>query len=308
MRAVRSIQGEPTLIDVDEPSGDWPLLEVGSASICGSDLALLSWGLPVTIGHEIAGTVDGKPYCVEPTLHCGTCDQCRIGATQRCRGSATHGLLGVAFDGGLADRVRVPAESLVPLPEGLPVADASLVEPFAVCWHGLRKVSAAPGERLLVVGGGAVGLLAVAAARAMGLQADLAARHPHQRAAGERLGAGSPQGEYEIVVEAAGTDSAMATCLDRAAPGGRIAVLGVDHGNRSVPGIPWLMKELTLISSLCYSRGAVHEFAQAAEVLAADPEIAATVVTHRFPLDDVGEAFRVAQDRSGGAIKVVVEP
>jgi len=308
MRAVRSIHGEPTLVDVDEPAGDWPLLEVGSASICGSDLALLSWGLPVTIGHEIAGTVDGKAYCVEPTLHCGTCDQCRIGATQRCRGSATHGLLGVAFDGGLAERVRVPADSLVPLPEGLPVADASLVEPFAVCWHGLRKVSAAPGERLLVVGGGAVGLLAVAAARAMGLQADLEARHPHQREAGERLGAGSPQGEYEIVVEAAGTDSAMAACLDRAAPGGRIAVLGVDHGNRSVPGIPWLMKELTLTSSLCYSRGAVHEFAQAAEVLAADPQIAATVVTHRFSLDDVEEAFRVAQDRSSGAIKVVVEP
>ena len=308
MRAVRSVHGEPTLVDVEEPSGDWPLMEVGSASICGSDLALLSWGLPVTIGHEIAGTVDGKPYCVEPTLHCGTCDQCRIGATQRCRGSTTHGLLGVAFDGGLAERVRVPADSLVPLPEGLPVADASLVEPFAVCWHGLRKVAAKPGERLLVVGGGAVGLLAVAAARAMGLQADLEARHPHQRDAGERLGAGSPRGEYEIVVEAAGTDSAMAACLDHAAPGGRIAVLGVDHGNRSVPGIPWLMKELTLTSSLCYSRGAVHEFAQAAAVLAADPQIAAAVVTHRFPLDDVEEAFRVAQDRSSGAIKVVVEP
>jgi threonine dehydrogenase-like Zn-dependent dehydrogenase len=308
MRAVRSIHGEPTLIDVDEPSGGWPLLEVRSASICGSDLALLSWGLPVTIGHEIAGTVDGKPYCVEPTLHCGTCDQCRIGATQRCRGSATHGLLGVSFDGGLADRVRVPADCLVPLPEGLPVADASLVEPFAVCWHGLLKVSATPGERLLVVGGGAVGLLAVAAARAMGLDADLEARHPHQREAGERLGAGTPDGEYEIVVEAAGTDSALAVCLDRAAPGGRVAVLGADHGTRSVPGIPWLLKELTLTATLCYSRGEVHEFAQAADVLAADPEIAATVVTHRFPLDDVAEAFRVAQDRSSGAIKVVVEP
>ena len=308
MRAVRSIHGEPTLVDVDEPSGDWPLLEVRSASICGSDLALLSWGLPVTIGHEIAGTIGGKAYCVEPTLHCGTCDQCRIGATQRCRGSATHGLLGVAFDGGLADRVRVPADCLVPLPEGLPVADASLVEPLAVCWHGLNKVSATPGERLLVVGGGAVGLLAVAAARAMGLEADLEARHPHQREAGERLGAGSPRGEYEIVVEAAGTDSAMAMCLDRAAPGGRVAVLGADHGNRAIPGIPWLLKELTLTSTLCYSRGEVHEFARAAEVLAADPQIAATVVTHRFPLDDVAEAFRVAQDRGSGAIKVVVEP
>ena len=202
MHAVRSIAGTPTVVEVPEPAGDWPLLDVGSASICGSDLELLSWGLPVTIGHEVAGTVDGRPFCVEPTVGCGDCDQCRAGAPQRCRGTAAHGLLGVSFDGGLADRVRVPAECLVPLPDGLRVADACLVEPLAVSWHGLRKVSAAPGERVLVVGGGSVGLLAVAAARAMGLEVDLEARHPHQKSAGERLGAGSPHGEYDIVVEA----------------------------------------------------------------------------------------------------------
>ena len=72
------------------------MLEVGSASICGSDLGMLSFGLPVTIGHEIAGTVDGQGYCVEPTVGCGQCDQCRGGSPQRCRGSAPHGLLGVA--------------------------------------------------------------------------------------------------------------------------------------------------------------------------------------------------------------------
>ena len=61
-----------------------------------------------------------------------------------------------------------------------------------MCWHALRRVSAAPGERVLVVGGGSVGLLAVAAARALGLEVDLEARHPHQKTAGQRLGAGAP--------------------------------------------------------------------------------------------------------------------
>lgn len=310
MRAVRSITGAPTLVEVDEPSGgDWPVLQVGSASICGSDLWLLPFGLPVTIGHEIAGTLDGKAYCVEPTVRCGGCDQCLIGAPQRCRGSAPHGVLGVAFDGGLADRVRVPAECLVPLPDGLPVADASLVEPLAVCWHALRRVSAAPGERVLVVGGGSVGLLAVAAARALGLEVDLEARHPHQKAAGERLGAGAPDGEYDVVIEAAGTESSLASCIEHAVPGGRIAVVGVHQGALPLAGVPFMVKELTVAVSLCYDCGRDgHELAQAAAVLAADPDIAATVVTHRFPLADAAEAFRVAADRAAGAIKVLLQP
>jgi len=309
MRAVRAIAGRATIVDVDDPDGDWPLLEVGAVGICGSDLTLLGWNLPVTLGHEIAGTVDGVAYCVEPTVRCGDCDQCRVGATQRCRGSAPHGIIGVAFDGGLAERVRVPQECLVALPVGLPVSDASLVEPLAVSWHALQKVSAVAGERVLVVGGGSVGLMAVAAARAMGLVVDLAARHDHQRAAGERLGAGAPGGQYDITIEAAGTDSALATCVRKTTPGGRIALVGIAHDDRRVPAIPFVMNELTLVGCNCYDNGSDgHEFTQAAAVLAAEPEIAATVITHRFPLSEAAEAFRVAGDRGSGAIKVVLAP
>ena len=297
------------VLDVEEPAGDWPVLQVGAAGICGSDLTLVGWNLPVTLGHEIAGTLDGVGYCVEPSVRCGMCDQCRLGATQRCRGTAPHGLLGVAFDGGLADRVAVPPECLVALPEGLAVDDASLVEPLAVSWHALRRAAAVPGERVLVVGGGSVGLLTVAAARAMGLEVDLDARHDHQREAGGRLGAGSPRGQYDITVEAAGTDSAIASCVRWSAPGGRIAVVGMPKGDLRVPGIGFVMNELSMTGCNCYDNGAGgHEFAQAAQVLANDPEIAATVITHRFPLADAVEAFRVAADRASGAVKVVLSP
>ena len=309
MRAVRAIAGKPTVLDVDDPAGEWPLLEVGAVGICGSDLTLLGWNLPVTLGHEIAGTVDGVAYCVEPTVRCGDCDQCRVGATQRCRGSAPHGIIGVAFDGGLADRVRVPQECLVALPAGLPVSDASLVEPLAVSWHALHKVSAVAGDRVLVVGGGSVGLLTVAAARTMGLVVDLETRHEHQRAAGERLGAGAAGGQYDITVEAAGTDSALAICVRRTTPGGRIALVGMAQDDRRVPAIPFVMNELTLVGCNCYDNGrSGHEFTRAAAVLAADPEIADTVITHRFPLAEAVEAFRVAGDRGSGAIKVVLAP
>lgn len=310
MRAVRSLGGQPAVLDIDESANDWPVLEVGAVGICGSDLTLVGWNLPVTLGHEIAGVLDGRGYCVEPTVRCGTCDQCLIGATQRCRGGdVPHGLLGVAFDGGMADRVAVPAECLVPLPDGLPISDANLVEPLAVSWHALRMVGAAPGERVLVIGGGSVGLLTVAAARAMGLEVDLQARHDHQRLAGERLGAGTPHGQYEITVEATGSESALTACVQKAAPGGRIAVVGMPQGDLRVPGIPFVMNELSMIGCNCYGTGhGAHEFAEAARVLADNPEIADTVITHRFPLAEAAGAFRVAGDRGGGAIKVVLEP
>jgi 2-desacetyl-2-hydroxyethyl bacteriochlorophyllide A dehydrogenase len=308
MRGIRSTADGPAVVEVDEPTGDGLLLEVRSSSICGTDLGFLAMGpLPFTFGHEFAGVVDGVPYAVEPTLRCGTCTECLAGHTQRCVGE--HGNLGIFIDGGLADRVRVPQENLVALPAGLDVADACLVEPAAVAWHGVVRAAIQPGERVVVVGGGSIGLLAVAAARHLGHDVDLEARHPHQVAAAERLGAGRPSGEYDVVVEAAGSESGLARCADLARPGGRVVLLGVYHGLAPVPGAMTLVKELTWIGAMAYEQhGDAREVDEVAAMLAGTPEIARTVITHRFPLDDAAEAFRVAADRASGAIKVVLEP
>jgi threonine dehydrogenase-like Zn-dependent dehydrogenase len=220
-----------------------------------------------------------------------------------------HGNLGIFLDGGLADRVRVPHENLVALPEGFDVADAFLVEPASVAWHGVVRAAIQPGERVVVLGGGSIGLLAVAAARTMGHQVDLEARHPHQRAAGERLGAGTASGEYDVVIEAAGSESGIARCTELARPGGRVVLLGVFHGLVPVPGATTLVKELTWVGAMAYERhDGTREVDEVAAMLAAQPDIARTLVTHRFPLDDAAEAFRVAADRSAGAIKVVLHP
>src|SRR4051812_29608296 len=145
-----------------------------------------------TLGHEFAGTVDGVPYAVEPSIWCGKCEQCKAGFTQRCVGE--RGTLGVFSDGGLADHALVPRQCLVALPTGLDVTTAFLVEPMAVSWRGVRLAAIEPGERVVVVGGGSIGLLAVAAVRARGHEVALEARYGHQRAAGERLGATAPSG------------------------------------------------------------------------------------------------------------------
>ena len=86
-------------------------------------------------------------------------------------------------------------------------------------------------------------------------------------------------------------------------------MVGVNAGSWTVPGLPLMLKEIALVGSYCYARGRDRrEFAEAAAALAANPDVAATVITHRFPLTDAAEAFRVAADRSAGAIKVVLEP
>jgi len=309
MRAVRNTDTGPALVEVDEPTGDHVLLSVVSSSICGTDVGLVAMGSTgYTLGHEFAGLAeDGRCYAVEPNLSCGVCGECVSGQTQRCTGPHTN--LGIFVDGGLCERIRVPAATLVALPPGLDVANACLVEPGAVAWHGLARAGVQPGERLVVVGGGAIGLLAVAAARHLGIRADLDARYPHQRAAGERLDAGSPSGEYDVVIEAAGTESGLARCGELARPGGRVVLLGVYHGLAPIPGVVTLVKELSWIGAMAYGRrDGARDVDQVATMLAASPEIATTLITHRFSLGEVVDAFRVAADRRSGVIKVAIHP
>ncbi|HEV8296187.1 MAG TPA: alcohol dehydrogenase catalytic domain-containing protein [Acidimicrobiales bacterium] len=308
MRAVRNSDSGIAVLDVPEPAGDGQLLEVRSSSICGTDLNFVAMGLQgFTIGHEFAGVVDGRAYGIEPTIYCGACAQCEAGYTQRCTGD--HANLGIFIDGGLCDALTVPDYTLVPLPESLDVRDACLIEPAAVAYHGVRRAAIVPGERVVVVGGGSIGLLAVAAARWLGHAVDLEARHPQQKAAGERLGAGQPTGEYDVVIEAAGSESGLARCAELARPGGRVSLLGVFHALLPFPGVPMLVKELTILGAMAYNRASgVRETEEVAAMLANDPEIARTLITHRFSLDDAAEAFRVAGDRAAGAIKVVLEP
>jgi len=308
MRGVRWTDDGIEVAEVPEPSGEGLVLRVAAASICGTDLHFLRHAVPRhVLGHEFAGWVGDVPYAVEPTVFCGLCDQCRSGSTQRCPNNRIN--IGINRDGGLADRVLVPDYGLVPLPDGLSVDDASLVEPTSVAWHGVRRAGLAPGERVAVVGGGTIGLLAVAAARHLGHDAAIEARHPHQRVAAEQLDATTPDGEYDVVIDAAGTESALACCGELVRPGGRVVLLGVSTGTVPVPATATLVKEITWIGSLgrCRHHG-IRESDEAAALLAAHPEIAPALITHRFPLDDAAEAFRVAGDKSSGALKVVLVP
>ena len=310
MRAVRHTEHGIEVRQVPPPAGPGVRVRVRSSSICGTDLVMTKGTpFPFTLGHEFAGLLDdGSAVAVEPINSCGTCEQCLAGNNQRCE-LGMEVFYGMGADGGMCDEVVVPRRSLHPLPPELPVADACLVEPTAVALHGLRAAGVAAGQRVAVIGGGSIGLLAVAGALASGADVDLLARHPAQIDAGRRLGAGTPQGQYDLVVDAAGSSSGLASAVELARPGGALLLLAVYFGEVPLLGVPLLSKELTVRNAMAYSHhGEGSDFGTAVALLAAHPDIADTLITERFPLDDAAAAFRAAADRASGSIKIVLEP
>ena len=301
------------LHDVPEPDGNGVLLSMAEAGICGSDLHMVRSGMaPVTIGHEFGGHLpDGTLVAVRPTGECGTCAACARGFQNAC--ADTWGdCHGISIDGGLSDRVIVDPSRTVPMgPTARPV-DAALVEPLAVSLHGVRRVGPRPGSRALVVGAGSIGLLAAVALRSWGVETDIVARHPHQAAAAEALGARvveSPQpGTYLCAFDAVCTQQTIDLCVTACAPGGTIGEFGMFWEPVRMTNA-MMFKEVSVVPAIAYTHSASHDdFRQAAEILSVDRAIADALVTHTFTLGEAVEAFRVAGDRSTGAIKVHLVP
>jgi 2-desacetyl-2-hydroxyethyl bacteriochlorophyllide A dehydrogenase len=311
MKAVRSREGGVSVVDLDDPPGTGELLAMKSTSVCGSDLSYIRLGSRYILGHELAGVrEDGAGVVVEAIYGCMECESCQRGDYNLC---PTHGqrALGITADGGMSEHFRVPSARLVPLPPGLQLRDASIVEPASVSWHALRLAHTGLGQRVAVVGAGAIGLLAVAGAIRQGAEeVAIEARHPHQKEAAERLGARvGTAGCYDVVIEGAGTVESLARCAELVGPRGTIVVPGVHFGPVQLNWMPLFHKEARVIPSLGYcAHDTGREMEDAAQMLADDPEIPRTVITHRFPIEDAVEAFRVAANKASGAIRVVVEP
>ncbi len=313
MKAVRCRHGKAHVTEVPRPTGDGVRVKVASAGICGSDLHLLAAGipLPATLGHEIAGiTANGIPVAIEPIVACGACAPCLGGDYHLCVLGAFQTTIGVGRDGGMAEELIVPERCLVPLPSGLKIADACLVEPLAVAVHGLLLAGLASRQRVAVVGGGSIGQCTVAAARAATDDVFLLARHDAQKVAGERLGAAlEADGEYDIVVDGAGTAASLADAVRLAKPGATLVLLATYWEGMTVPGFELKSKELRLIAASSYCRhGMVRDVDVAAALLGRNPVIAEAIITHRLPLDAAEEAFAIAGDRAAGAIKVALLP
>lgn len=244
MRAVRVTgPGDVALGDVPDPvpvPGE-VLVEVVASAVCGTDrkLAATYAGPEARIpGHEVtAATVDGTPVGVHPEVACGSCPACQDGWQNRC---PSRRALGLARDGGLAQRLAVPPEQLLPL-AGLDPVTATMLEPLACAVHAVETSGIRPGAPAVVVGAGTMGILCTWVLQAAGCRVVVCQRSPARRSLARELGAeaviGPDQDPQEylgqppaaVVVTPPGSGP-LRWALERVAPG------GVVHAFAGTPG------------------------------------------------------------------------
>ena len=316
----------------DEPGAlepGWVRLRVEACGICGSDLHFwhghIRPALGTSPGHELVGTIVDGPadladvrYAVSPNVTCGVCDFCRAGRTNLC-GRGGPGL-GLGRHGGLAETVDAPLANLAPIPDGVDPVIASLTEPLAVTVRGVGLARVAPDDKVLVLGAGTIGLCAALVARDAAGEVAIVARHPHQRAAAERIGvtvlaedeavAWGKEHRPEVVIESiGGTADTIRDAIRVAARGGRVVILGTFSEPKAVDLQRLMMKEVALLGSFCYGAGDDgDEFTTAAQLTGRWQDELGALTTHQFPLDDVADAFGTADDKTTGAIKVTLTP
>ncbi|MEU8852620.1 alcohol dehydrogenase catalytic domain-containing protein [Streptomyces sp. NPDC048564] len=320
------------------------VVQVTTAGICGSDLHIyqgnpFSPELGYTPGHECVGVVvdigdqvtrfkPGDRVLVPASAGCTRCRSCAAGFTARCENakSSTELCYGVSpqLPGSQAEALAVPYAdiNLVHLPEGISdEAAVVLTDNAPTAWYGCRRARIQPGETVLVIGLGPVGLMAAQSAFAMGaarvLGADLVAE---RRAFAASLGVEPVEGEDtkaavremtggrgpDAVVEAVGSDATIELALKAVRQAGRVSVIGVSH-SKAFPFHMGLaqIKELEFAIGLCsihYELPTLIALAQARRI---EPEV---VVSHRFPLSQGAAAYELFADRSDGVRKILLDP
>jgi threonine dehydrogenase-like Zn-dependent dehydrogenase len=307
------------------PAG-WVRLRVTACGIYGSDLhryrgPKVGGTIP---GHELCGTVlqahDPMPdslYAVEPWVSCGACDYCRSGRVQHCRSGR---LVGAQIAGGLAEFIDVPATNVLPVAASLSALQASFTEPFAVCVRAVHLARLQLDSRILILGGGTLGLVTGLLARDRCAQVGITCRYPAQAEAARALGleavteADAPnwatETEPDVVVETVGGHAdTINQAIALARPGGRIVVLGLFQEQKPFDARGLVIKELSITGSKVMGISEHGpEFRAAGHQLVRFQAELAVMQTHQFPLTQVTDAFATAFDKRTGAIKVTVLP
>lgn len=296
-------------VPVRMPHADEILIRVEVTGLCRTDLKLIRLGhrdlvLPRIPGEEVVGVVSetgenvksikqGDRVYVYPGMWCGGCPSCRAGAENLCRNMQ---IMGFHRDGGFAQFVTAPAQSVIPVPEGLTAELAVFAEPLSCCLNALELGQVGPGKTVAIWGAGPAGTLLARAAKAMGAETFSIDPDPERRSRiqGHET---CPEKTVDVCIVAVGSVDAYQSALSRLGPRGRLVVfsgLHPDADRLSVSFNQLHYHEQTLVGAYgcCYRHG--H---QALDRIASGSVAVADLISHRMALDDLEKALLMVETR-----------
>jgi L-gulonate 5-dehydrogenase len=353
LAAVTRAPGELVVEDVDEPRRARPghvIVRPEAVGICGSDFHLFSGDVaalsgasdfyPRVQGHEVAAIVEdpgdsaheaNTRVAIWPLLPCGRCYPCRENRPNVC---PAFRLVGVHLDGGLQEYLEVPAEQVFTVGD-LDPDSASFVEPASVAVHALARGRLRPGEQVVVLGAGPIGLAVVMAAVRAGARVMAVDPTEIRRDLAKHLGAEAVTWAHDkelhdkelhdkelhdkeliataldwtggegppLVVETSGATKILNLATEIVAPAGRVVVVGMSSGTAPLrPGI-FPEKEIDVLGS---STATAADFRAAVSLVTSSRKHLTQLFSHHFPLVRAAEAFEFALGRPPDAIKIVV--
>jgi 2-desacetyl-2-hydroxyethyl bacteriochlorophyllide A dehydrogenase len=325
-------------VPVPEPAVDEVLVRVATVGLCGSDVHIAVEGItptpyvPITLGHEIAGTVAavgvavgdwaaGDRVCVFPLTFDGTCANCLAGHSEIC---INRRAIGIHRDGGLADYVAVPAKNLCAVPDDVPFDQASICTDAVITpFHALIDVARlTPGESVAVIGVGGLGLHAVQIAKLAGAvpviavdsrstQLDRAARagadvlcDPASESLVDAILAATAGTGVDVAAEFIGTQATIAQSVECLRAGGRAVIVGLGADPISLlPPTVFVRKQLQLLGSYA---GTLTTLQRVLHLVARGRLDVSHSITHTFSLDEADQALRTLHERIGAPQRVVV--
>jgi L-iditol 2-dehydrogenase len=313
-------------------------VRIEAVGVCGSDLHSYSEGAvggtpnvyPMLLGHEPAGRIvktgagvtgfaAGDRGALEPALYCYHCEFCLSGHHNVC--ANIRFLSNPHHPGFFRELVNLPVANFLPIPAGMSFAEAALAEPLAIALHSLRLASIRPGETVVVIGAGPIGLLTIAALRAV-KAGRIWAVEPlaHRRELAREIGAdvaiepgeaaveilsGTGQRGVDCAIDCAASEHTTSQAIQLARNAGRVALTGIHSTPMvSMDGSAMRRKELTIFNV----RRSNHETHEALELLQAHAGWFAPLLTHTRQIERIDEAFAIASQYRDGVGKMIVRP
>jgi len=319
-----------------EPDEDQVLLRVAYCGVCGSDIHAYRgthpfMRFPIVLGHEFSGVVSsaggksrgfnkGDRVVVFPVISCGKCVNCLAGRPNICM---KRKILGGQVSGAYAHFIAVDANMLIPIPEGLSLRKAALVEPVAVAIHAVRRAKINPGENVLVTGCGPIGFFVAQAAKLLAKPGKVlvldrddsrveVARMNGLRAITAVVGSLSellPEefGErlFDTVFECTGSIEVADSLLGFARSGSRMVLVSILPCPQHIRNLTAVAEhELEIIGTSVYLK---EDFTEAVRLMGEGAMSTKGVITSEFPLEEVASAFRHLDKGQGRIFKVLIK-